>query len=92
MPVLTPPSKFYGNKSISGLARGKSVWAPKNADICNPRIYGTEGKVVLLVCLADLLPMVNHPSELYRGEVSGEWEAGPVFDLIAIINHPTKLR
>ena len=49
-----------------------------NADVCNPRFDSAESKVVFLVCLANLLPVLEHPSELYRGEVCGEWKAGPV--------------
>ena len=49
-----------------------------NTDICNPRFDGPERKIVFFVSLADILPVVEHPSELYGGEVSGERKAGPL--------------
>jgi hypothetical protein len=49
-----------------------------DTDVCDPRFNGPERKIVFLVCLADILPVVKHPSELDGGEVSGEREAGPL--------------
>jgi hypothetical protein len=49
-----------------------------DSDICDPRFDGPKRKIVFLVRLADILPVVKHPSELYGGEISGEWEAGPL--------------
>jgi hypothetical protein len=46
-------------------------------DVCYPRLDRTKRKVVSLVRFADILPIVDHPTELDRGEVRGKREAGP---------------
>ena len=54
---------------------GEKAWL--ETDVCDPGLDGAKGKVVGLVRFADILPVIDHPSELDRGEVRGEREAGP---------------
>jgi hypothetical protein len=48
--------------------------------VCNPRFDRALYEVVGLVHYADILPVVNHPTKLDRGEVGGEQEACPAPD------------
>ena len=53
-------------------------------DVCYPRLDGAKCEVVSLVRLADILPIIDHPSELDHGEVRGKREAGPTPDKLAV--------
>src|SRR6266576_2053077 len=52
-------------------------------DVCYPRLDRAKYEVVSLVRSADILPVIDHPSELDHGEVRGKREAGPMPDLLA---------
>jgi hypothetical protein len=47
------------------------------ANVCDPGLDGAKREVVGLVRFMDVLPVIDHPSELDRGEVRGERESGP---------------
>jgi hypothetical protein len=49
-------------------------------DVCYPRLDRAKCEVVSLVRSADIIPIIDHPSELDRGEVRGKWEASPTPD------------
>jgi hypothetical protein len=45
------------------------------SDVGYPRLDRAKCEVVSLVRSADILSIIDHPSELYRGEVRGNWKA-----------------
>jgi hypothetical protein len=48
-------------------------------DVCDPGLDGAKREVTVvgLVRFMDVLPVIDNPSELDRGEVRGERESGP---------------
>ena len=50
----------------------------------DPRLDGTEEEIILVVGLADLVPVVNHPAKLDRREIGRERQTGATHKSIPV--------
>jgi len=57
------------SEPVNNGCEGEKVWL--EIDVCNPGLDGARREVVGLVRFANILPVIDHSSELDRGEVRG---------------------